>query len=71
MSGIAAGHLEAIVHRDDAQTVTIELREKGKNLSVGFVEISLVPTGARVLGTHGKDDSEADGFLILHAEVPS
>lgn len=67
---IAAGHLVATIHQDDRQTVTIELREADRNLSVGFVEITLVPTGARVHGTHGKDDSDADGMLILHAEQP-
>lgn len=67
--GIAAGHLDAIIHRDDRQTVTVELREQDRNLLVGYVEISLVPTGARILATNA-NDSEVDGHLIVHAEIP-
>jgi hypothetical protein len=67
----ATGDLIATLHRDDRQTVTVELREGSKNRMVGYVEITLVEVGARVLGTNGKDDSNADGMIILHAEMPS
>jgi hypothetical protein len=66
---ISAGHLVATVHQDDRQTITVELREADRNLSVGFVEITLVPAGARVHGTNGKDDSDADEMIFLRAEV--
>ncbi len=63
---ISAGHLTATVHRDDRQTVTVELREQDRNLLVGYIEITLVPTGARILGTDANDYDV--GELIVHAE---
>ena len=68
---IAAGTLAWTVSREDKQTITVEIREEDKNLLVGYVEIKLVPTGARVLGTNGADDRDVDEQIILHAEVPS
>jgi hypothetical protein len=65
---IAAGHLDAIVHRDDRQTITVELRETDRNLSVGYVQVTLVPRGARVEAWNA-DDSDVDGQLVVHAEV--
>jgi len=65
--------LTYVVHRESDDTITVEVRTgiNHGNLSVGFVEIELTAVGARVHGTNGKDDSDAPGQIVLHAEAPA
>jgi hypothetical protein len=78
MSGQHSVHHASPKHRtlsvkadqETSQTVTLTLREEMSNVLIGYVEITLVPTGARVSAWNA-DDSDIDGQLIVHAERPS
>jgi len=56
--------------QESPQTVSLELRESVANLLVGYVEITLVPNGARIEAWNA-DDSPVEGGGVVQAERPS
>ena len=61
--------ITATTKQDSPETVTVELREQTENLLLGYLEVTLVPVGARVEAWNA-DDSDVDGRLIIKAERP-
>jgi hypothetical protein len=65
--GMSGGILNVKVEKDGDQTQSLTLRESVSNRLIGYVEITLVPKGARIQAWNA-DDSDVNGMLIVHAE---
>jgi len=67
---VADAILAVTPKQESPQTVSLTLREEISNTLIGYVEITLVPTGARIEAWHGLNDSALDHQLIVRSEKP-
>jgi hypothetical protein len=70
MGGAVTPKIDAFVKRDSADTVSIAVygtdEGSGPEL-IGYLEITLVPKGARVEGWNADDSEVTTPHMILHA----